>query len=114
MRAAICALMTTLWFTASMGYARNGETGILIVVHSFEFVDDDVHQQTVLLLCSDDLERIVELLQEGYSARIYLKGYGVFEVEELQSGELRLYKKNVEIQSRECHPSKPGCPPILR
>jgi len=108
MRAAIYAFVTALFFTASMGYARNGETGILIFIETFEFVDDDFHQQPILLLCSEDLAKIAELVQEGYETHIFLKGHGIFDVEVNDKGEFRLYQKNVEIQSRECHPSSPN------
>ncbi len=107
MRAAIYAFVTALCLTAGLGYARNGETGILIYVDTFEFIDDDLHHQLILMLCREDLEKIAELLEEGYEARIFLKGYGIFDVEVNDKGEFRLYQKNIEIQSRECHPNAP-------
>lgn len=110
MRAAIYALMTTLWFTASPGLARNGETGILIMVQAFEFVENDQHQITALVLCSEDMARIRHLLEEGYVTSIYLQGYGVYEVQATSEGEFTLYQKNIQIQSRECQISTdPHC-----
>jgi hypothetical protein len=103
MRAAIYALMTTLWFSASPGLARNGETGILIMVQAFEFVENDQHQITSLVLCSEDMARISKWIQEGYVTSIFLPGYGVYEVQATPEGEIMLYQKNIEILSRECH-----------
>ncbi len=103
MRAAIYALMTTLWFAASPGFARNGETGILIMVQSFEFVENEQHQVTTLVLCSEDLERLARLLEEGFVTSIYLPGYGVYQVQATPDGEIALVQKGIEIQSRECH-----------
>jgi hypothetical protein len=102
MRAAIYALMTTLWFTASPSLARNGETGILIMVQNFEFVENDQHEITTLVLCSEDLARISHLLKEGFATSIYLPGYGIFQVTATPNGEFRLFQKDIEIMSREC------------
>ncbi len=102
MRAAIYALMITLWFSANPGLARNGETGILVMVQTFEFVENDQHQITTLVLCSEDMARIARWLEEGYTTSIYLPGYGVFEVQATPEGEIKLYQKNIEILSREC------------
>ncbi|WP_141732937.1 hypothetical protein [Oligoflexus tunisiensis] len=103
MRAAIYALMTTLWFTASPGFARNGETGILIMLQTFEFVQNEQHEVTTLVLCSGDLARISHLLEEGYVTSIYLPGYGVYEIEATPEGEIKLHQNNIGIQSRECY-----------
>ncbi|HYX33754.1 MAG TPA: hypothetical protein VE954_11625 [Oligoflexus sp.] len=104
MRSAMFALMTTLWFTTSPGLARNGETGILIMVQTFEFVKNDQAQITTLVLCSADMARISKLLEEGIVTNIYLPGYGVFEVEATEAGEIMLYQKDIEILFRECEP----------
>lgn len=110
MRAAIYALMATLWLTASPGLARNGETGILIMVQSFEFVENEQHQVTTLVLCSEDIARLTRLLEEGFVTSIYLPGYGVYEVQATPEGEITLYQKNIEILSRECQISTaPHC-----
>jgi hypothetical protein len=110
MRAAIYALMTTLWFTASPGLARNGETGILIMLQTFEFVQNEQHETTMLVLCSEDLARISHLVEAGYVTSIYLPGYGVYEVEATSEGEIKLHQNNIGIQSRECYlASATGC-----
>jgi hypothetical protein len=103
MRAAIYALMTALWFTADPGLARNGETGILIMVQAFELVENEEHQVTGLVLCSEDMARINKLLEEGYVTSIYLPGYGVYEVLSTPEGMITLYQNNIEVLSRECH-----------
>lgn len=103
MRATILALMTTLWFTASPGLARNGETGMLIMIRNFEFIEDTQHQ-TTLVVCGSDLDRISQWLTQGYETSIFLPGYGVFRVEATAAGEVKLHQKDIEIQGRSCVP----------
>ena len=66
--------------TSSSLMARNGETGILIVIRKFE-VQTDPNQHRVFVICREDWENLQEMLDEGLDARIYLQGYGVYDVE---------------------------------
>jgi hypothetical protein len=91
MRLILLALLTSLWMTSTGAFARNGETGILIVIRRFE-VQTDMGQNRVFVICREDWDHLQELLDKGLGARIYLQGYGVYDVEADGTGKLRIHQ----------------------
>lgn len=95
MRALILSLMATFWLTAGSVQARNGETGILIVIRKFEVQLDESNRQ-VIVICEDDWKRVQSVLDEGYEPHVYFAGIGVYLVEEEDDGTLRIHKAEEE------------------
>ncbi len=91
MRLVLLALVASLWMTSSNLFARNGETGILIVIRRFE-VQTDKNQHRVFVICREEWEHLQNMLDDGFDARIYLQGYGVYDVEADGSGSLRIHQ----------------------
>ncbi len=108
MRALILACLTFLTLSTGSLMARNGETGILIVIRKFE-IQTDAKQQRVFVICEEDLQRLQTIMDEGYGARIYLQGYGVYDVQEDAQGSLRIHQvatsneETFSLMSHECH-----------
>ncbi|MCX6130519.1 MAG: hypothetical protein NTX25_15835 [Proteobacteria bacterium] len=104
MRAILLIIFASLWLVTRPALARNGETGILVYIEKYEIIPEPLQEGYILILCSHDLNRISDLIEQGFNTKIFLQGYGVFKVEETSEGNFRLYKANVQINSRECRP----------
>lgn len=107
MRSVIFTLLASLWFSAGPAFSRNGETGILIVIHRFQIQVDAASHRSILI-CKEEWTHINEIISNGQEAKVQLENYGTYSVEENEDGGLSLHliedtsDITYSLLSREC------------
>lgn len=86
-------------------YGKNGETGILIGVETYQLSYQNVHEET-LRLCDQVINTIYAYHDAGYTTHIYIKDLGNFRIHETHGGLLNIYGYNTVIQSMDCSINK--------
>lgn len=79
--------------------AKNGETGVLIILHKFDILYDG-HKETVTI-CTRDYQRVLEAFQQGLLPELELKDLGLFPVEISRHG-LKFTHYDTDLDQATC------------